>query len=1061
MSREQSDKTTRSCNGPVDRRQFIQQIGIGATALPQALSQAASIAGPFDQNDTTDHLIPRDKKLTAPWLKSLTDKGSRTWYGGDDLKTIGMPIGGICAGQVYLTGDGHLAYWDIFNQNHNTGYGQINYKVGREPTEVPKGSGFITSPAVDQGMVIRVESGGQTFVRALSQKQFPSVRFCGEYPIGYVQYADDSFPVQVNLEAFSPFIPLNTKDSALPATVLNYRVKNRSSDPVDVTLAGWLQNAICYHSGGRFTGRAVRTNRVIESENLTLVASSIRSIESSAARRPRPPIVFADFEGENYGEWKVEGKAFGASPARGTLPNQQRVGGFVGQGLVNTYLDGDSPHGRLVSPPFTIDRPWIGFLVGGGSQQGKTCLNLIVDDQIVRTATGEANEGLKPHNWDVQSLKGKQARFEIVDSASGAWGHINIDQIEFRDEPLEVGVRELRLQSDFGTMALAVLGNVERLASVSVPNDMAPDQIVSDRELASDGQSEKSIDQALRGAVGGRVHLDAGEERSITFVVSWCMPHMRRDEQLVGNHYGADFSDATAVAKYVAANLNRLAGDTRLWHDTYYDSTLPCWLLDRLHSTVANLATATCQWWRNGRFWAWEGCGCCHGTCGHVWNYAHAVARLFPELERSAREMQDFAPGVGFNPETGAIAFRGQGWGMWAGDAQAGYVLKAYREHLVSTSNDFLHRNWGAIRAATRFLLQQDGDDDGIIEGKQHQTYDQDYYGANTFVGSLYLAALRAAEEMARTVGDPEFAQRCQVVFQSGSLRSVDKLFNGEYFEQHVDLEKYPDWQYADGCLADQMFGQGWAHQLGLGAIYAPQAVAQTLRSIWTYCWAPDVGPQNQQHKPARWYAYPGEAGLFTCTWPRSKHLGPKSTRYRNEIWTGIEYQVAGHMAWDGMLTEALAICQAIHQRYHPAKHNPWNEVECGDHYARAMASWGVLIGLSGFEYDGPAASIGFNPRMTPDNFRSVFTAAEGWGAYQQRREGTQQSSTIEGKWGFVRLRQIKLGTVDGRSVGSVTVNGTATASYRQNGGEVAIELQPEVVLGAGENIDIRLTYDA
>ena len=190
----------------------------------------------------------------------------------------------------------------------------------------------------------------------------------------------------------------------MPATVLNYRVKNRSSDPVDVTLAGWLQNAICYHSGGRFTGRAVRTNRVIESENLTLVASSIRSIESSAARRPRPPIVFADFEGENYGEWKVEGKAFGASPARGTLPNQQRVGGFVGQGLVNTYLDGDSPHGRLVSPPFTIDRPWIGFLVGGGSQQGKTCLNLIVDDQIVRTATGEANEGLKPHHWDGQSL---------------------------------------------------------------------------------------------------------------------------------------------------------------------------------------------------------------------------------------------------------------------------------------------------------------------------------------------------------------------------------------------------------------------------------------------------------------------------------------------------------------------------------------------------------------------------------------------------------------------------------------------------------------------------------
>ena len=379
----------------------------------------------------------------------------------------------------------------------------------------------------------------------------------------------------------------------------------------------------------------------------------------------------------------------------------------------------------------------------------------------------------------------------------------------------------------------------------------------------------------------------------------------------------------------------------------------------------------------------------------------------------------------------------------------------------MSANNDFLRNNWKAIRAATRFLLQQDDNDDGIIEGKQHQTYDQDYYGANTFVGSLYLAALRAAEEMGRVVGDHDFAQRCRSVFQSGSKRSVDELFNGEYFEQRVDLEKHPEWQYADGCLADQMFGQGWAHQLGLGSIYAPDAVTRTLQSIWAYCWAPDIGPQNEQHKPARWYAYPGEAGLFTCTWPKSKHLGPKSTRYRNEIWTGIEYQIAGHMVWDGMLTEALGICRAIHERYHPAKHNPWNEVECGDHYARAMASWGVLTALSGFEYDGPEARIGFCPKITPENFRSVFTAAEGWGTYQQRRDENEQVSTITGKWGNVRLQEIRLGLADGKSVGSVTVNGTETANFRQNGSQAVIELPPEVVLDGGDRLAIRLTYSA
>ena len=136
--------------------------------------------------------------------------------------------------------------------------------------------------------------------------------------------------------------------------------------------------------------------------------------------------------------------------------------------------------------------------------------------------------------------------------------------------------------------------------------------------------------------------------------------------------------------------------------------------------------------------------------------------------------------------------------------------------------------------------------------------------------------------------------------------------------------------------------------------------------------------------RPERWYATPGEAGLFTCTWPKSKHLGEKSTRYRDEIWTGIEYQVASHMAWEGMVTEALAICRAIHERYHPAKRNPFNEIECGDHYARAMASWGVLTSLAGFEYHGPRKHIGFAPRMTPEHFKAAFTAAAGWGSYQQ-----------------------------------------------------------------------------
>ncbi|MCZ7635391.1 MAG: GH116 family glycosyl hydrolase [Verrucomicrobia bacterium] len=459
--------------------------------------------------------------------------------------------------------------------------------------------------------------------------------------------------------------------------------------------------------------------------------------------------------------------------------------------------------------------------------------------------------------------------------------------------------------------------------------------------------------------------LRPGERVTVPFAVAWHFPNLFRDGQRVGNYYARRFPSAVDVARYVRLELDRLTRDTRQWRDTYYDSTLPWWLLDRLHSTAANLATTTCQWWQNGRFWAWEGGGCCHGTCGHVWNYAHTLARLFPELERSVREHQDFAEGIGLQ-ENGAIGFRGEGWSLWAGDSQGGYILKALREHQCAPDDTFLNRNWRAIKRATQFLIREDANGDGLIEAQQHQTYDENYFGANTFVGALYLGALRAAETMALEVGDTTFARQCREIFEAGSKLSVTRLFNGEYFIQEVDLAKHPDWQYGDGCLADQLFGQGWAHQVGLGYLYPDSTVRQALASIWKYCWAPDITAQNTAHPPERWFASKGDAGLFTCTWPRNRHLGPKSTRYRDELWTGIEYQVAGHMAWEGLLTEALALCRAVHDRYHPRRFNPWNEIECGDHYARALASWSVLTGLAGFSYHGPRGQLGFAPASPP-----------------------------------------------------------------------------------------------
>ena len=960
-----------------------------------------------------EHLVPADKQLTAGYLQNLRERGDRAVYAASESQTLGMPVSGIATGQMYLRNDGTLGLWHIFNRHIFTGYGLECYRTYRPDR------------AVESGFAVAFDGDGGRTVKPLNQ-DFGTVEFAGEYPIGLVRYRADGVPVEVEMEAFSPFIPLNAKDSALPATVFHITLKNTSDTARKVSVLGWLENAVCFHSA-RSRGVTQQTENARESGR-TLIVHTAKEPPKERAQAPRPKIVVMEFDGPDYGDWQATGEAFGKGPAHGTLANQQSVSGFLGSGLVNTYLGGDRPHGTLTSPALTIERKYINFLIGGGSHADETCINLIVDEQVMRTATGKDNEKLEWHFWNVEDLEGKIARIEIVDHHSGGWGHINIDQIELADEAYDADMGPFDKLPDYGSLVLAVDGAARTSAD----------------RLFFMGKPCPTVETE-------RIELAPGKAKTFTFVLAWFFPNHQN-----GREYANRFNSAAGVAHYVFDNHKRLSGQTRLWHRTFYeDSTLPRWLLFRLHSTVANLATGTCQWWKNGRFWAWEGVGCCAGTCTHVWNYAHAPARLFPELERSAREMQDF--GEGFHPDSGLVGFRSDA--AYAADGQAGTILKAYREHLCSADDAFLKRNWPRIKKALEFSIRQDGDDNGLIENSQHNTFDINFEGPNTFVGSMYLAALRAGEAMAREMGDDAFAERCKRIFESGSRLTMEQLWDGEYFIQRVDLARHPKYQYGPGCLSDQLFGQGWAHQLGLGYIYPSLSVRQALASIWRYNWTPDVGPYNAVHKPERWFVSPGEAGLFTCTWPKSEFMA-EGVRYRSEVWTGIEYQVAGHLAWEGMIDEALAICRAVHDRYHPARHNPFNEVECGDHYARAMASWGVYTALCGFDYHGPRGHIGFAPRMSPEDFKAAFTAAEGWGLFAQKRHENTQREQIELRWGQMNLKTLAFVVPPEWRIAQVTVRSadrTLPARHSVQANQVRIELAEPLLLAEGETLDVEI----
>ncbi|WP_165243533.1 GH116 family glycosyl-hydrolase [Paludisphaera soli] len=1039
------------CCGP-SRRRFIQVVGLGAGAMLAGGRPERAMAGPFEGEEFR-RLVPADKKLDPRWVRSLFERGRPTVYRGPDLDLIGMPIGGLCAGQVYLGGDGALWHWDVFNETIRTN--EAHYAKPMRPA----------SP-VDQGFAIGVKKGGAVQVHTLDRKGFADVRFRGEYPIGVVTYEDPGVPVHVTLEAFSPFIPLDADASSLPATTLTYTVRNTSSEVVEIELGGWLQNAVCHATGE--PGEGTLVNEAVREPGLLAV---VCRAEAAPEKPPadRPPILIADFEGPDYGGWTAEGEAFGDRPSAGQGPGQF-LKGYEGKGLVNTWTGTDALTGRLTSPPFPIERDYVNFLIGGGDDRDRTCVNLKVDGRVVHSATGTRSDGMTWRSFDVRRYAGKAARIEIVDAHSGDWGHVDADQFVQEDAP-RAGHGPVAKRRDFGTMALALLGPTDGdRAQPATPSGSPADGL-----FGPPPEPRAPFGSKLAGAIVRAMTLQPGEERSATFVVSWhfgnlSLPDTRLPKDL-GRHYASRFPDTLAVARAVAGDWERLDRVTRLWRDVWYDSTLPYWFLDRTFANTSILASSTCHRFGDGRFYGWEGVGCCAGTCTHVWHYAQAVGRLFPELERILRERVDYAEGVGFNPETGAISHRGEEPVGPAIDGQAGNILRAYREHQTSADGAFLARLWPRIKRSLMFLIEHDSDGDGVLDGGQHNTLDASWYGEVPWLSSLYLAALRAGEAMARERGDAAFADRCRALAEKGAANLARLLWNEDfgYFVQRPDPAHAKAVGSYDGCEIDQVFGQHWAFQVGLGRILDESRVRRALASLWEYNFTPDVGPYREAYKAGRWYAMPGEAGLLMVTFPKSPRppiddpSGGWSAMYFNECMNGFEYQVAGHMIWEGMTEQGLAIARAVHDRYDASRRNPWNEVECGDHYARSMASYGVFLAACGFEYHGPGRRLAFAPRLSPDDFRAPFTAAEGWGTFSQRREGEALAATVDVRHGRLAIRTLGLAvgrpardlqveaTLGGEPLAGVVAGPSATA------GMVDLTLPAEVVLEPGRKLAIRV----
>jgi uncharacterized protein (DUF608 family) len=1056
------DQSNCGCGSPLTRRDFIRwTTTAAATATATAtVARWPAVAGPFAAGDF-DRLIPADKKLDPAWVKSLRERGQPTAYRDAELEKIGMPVGGICAGQLYLGGDGRLWHWDLFNLPQPANFsdtGGPNYARPPKPA----------SP-IEQGFAIRTTAEGQSQTRVLDSRGFDPrhIAFRGEYPIGFVNYHDPTFPVRIRLEAFSPFIPLNVEDSSLPATVLHFTVTNQRATPVTVELGGWLENAVCLGSGRAGLGQ--RQNRILRDAGLLQVHGTAGALPAAHRPTARPEIVFETFE-QGYGAWQIEGDAFGAEPAAGTLAGQQNVSGFSGQRLINTFRHGDASQGRLLSPAFTIERRFIAFLIGGGSHAGRTCLNLVLDGTVARTATGHNDERLDWQEWDVTDFEGRTARLEIVDQATEGWGHINVDQIVFTDEPPSTRT-PLEARDDFGSLSLALLGEGGLdFAQTRLAIDPA-EALFAPANPPDAAESVVPFGRPLIGALGRTLTLAPGQAGEVTFAITWFFPGLMRrtlgpleDLANLKRAYARRFGSAADVARYLANHFDRLAGQTRLWNRTWYDSTLPYWFLDRTFAPICTLATNTCFQFDSGRFYAFEGVYCCQGTCQHVWNYAQSVARIFPALERDLRERTDF--GTAWHPN-GATDYRGECARQVAHDGQCGVILRAWREHQMSPDAGYLRATWPRIRQSIDYLIALDKEEDGLLEGEQYNTLDASWFGPMAWISSFYVAALRAGEAMARENGDEAFAARCRRIAERGSEQLVKRLYNGEYFIHQTDPQHPQATNTNDGCHIDQLMGQAWALQVGLPRIVPLGEARSALEAVWKYNFTPDVGPfrRGSPIKGGRWYALAGEGGVIMTTFPRGgveRAVGQGGFGYYfNEVWTGQEHQLAAHLIWEDMVDQGLVITRILHDRHHAARRNPYNEVECSDHYTRAMSSHGTFLAACGFEIHGPQGHLGFAPRLSPEHFRAPFTAAEGWGTFEQRREGAAQTASIALRYGRLRLQTLALAVAESASFSraQARLNGTpVTTSAQTTKARALVRFAPELKMAAGDVLSLTLS---
>jgi uncharacterized protein (DUF608 family) len=813
------------------------------------------------------------KKATPYSANKLDGDGRQRVFRNEDLLQIAMPLGGIGAGCISLNGYGALMDFSIRNRPATSAMPDRNVIMdaafallhikGKEPvTRLIEGP-VPREKIYNQGLKCHGfrESGYEGLPR------FEKCSFHGEYPFGEVDLSDRKVPLRAKITGFSPFIPLDDRNSSLPVAIVEYTLTNRSKKKVDFDFS--------YHM---------------------------------------------------------------AHPAPGTGPEDKSR---------NDVIPGAGVFFHSVEDPKSEQFGSGAFLVVG-------------------------------HKANV---KGMWFRGGWFDAVSVLWREVATGTFKTNkgSDGIDTGGRN--------GGSILIEGSLKPGESVTYPVVIA--------------------------WYFPNCHYEVGRA---TTENQECCPGGKCDPENPPPkwrpYYVSQWKDAKNVALYVRKNYDSLRDRTKAFHDAFFSSTLPSYVVDAVSANLGIMKSPTVLRQENGHLWTWEGCtcdwGCCHGSCTHVWNYAQAFPHLFPQLERTLRE-QEYLHSM---DERGHVNFRSalpegptdHGFHA-ASDGQLGGIMKLYREWQICGDREWLARLYPLAKRSLDYCIQTwDPNHQGVLIEPHHNTYDIEFWGADGMCSSIYIGALAAMAELTREMENPGDAEFYENLAKKGAAYLDDHLFNGEYYHQKVQyrglrdtsfLEQIkkvdrksgtvakllkkegPKYQYGTGCISDGVIGAWMAEAYGIDSPMTKENVRKTLKSIFQYNWKESLWEHANPQRPG--FALGDEPGLLLCSWPN----GGKPTLpfvYSDEVWTGIEYQVAAHLISQGMVKEGLTIVRGVRERYDGRTRNPWNEYECGSYYARAMSSYSLLWALSGFRYSAAKKTLWLGPKMHEDRFKTFFSTATGFG---------------------------------------------------------------------------------